>query len=107
MKKIFSLLPVIFFLLSSCSLRKPATAVTADILNRGMIEMESEGDLFVARETSLPLLKVLEVLHDGDPKNKKFLVLLAKSYGNYAFGFAEIETLKNSPLSNEWKARTK
>ena len=97
-------------LTASCALRKAATAITADILNRGMVEIESEGDLFVAKETALPLLKILEVLHHGDPKNRKFLGLLAKAYGNYAFGFAEIEAMRCHPrgsgdLVHSWDSR--
>ncbi|MBI2975020.1 MAG: hypothetical protein HYY43_05470, partial [Deltaproteobacteria bacterium] len=84
-----------FLLLSACSLRKPATAITADTLTRGMAAVETEEDVFVAEESALSLIKILDVLHYGDPKNEKFLGLLAKAYGNYAFGFAELEGMKN------------
>lgn len=101
---------------SSCAVRNAATAITADILTRGMVEVETEEDIFVAKEAALPLLKVVEVLHRGDPANRGFLSLLAKVYGNYAFGFAEAEVLKLSSLqdgklselkTDEWKKRVK
>ncbi len=123
MKKTFFLLLASCFLLllSSCSLRKPATAITADIATRGMAAVESEEDLYVAKESALPLIKIVEVLSYGDPENKKFQGLLAKVYGNYAFGFGEIELLKcnsnppNPPLvkggegglCSDWLNRTK
>lgn len=93
----------LFFLLflASCAVRKPVTAVTADILTRGMIEVETEESAYVAGETSLPLLKIAEILHTGDPKNKKFLALLAKISGNYAFGVAEINSLKTKTEKSE------
>lgn len=94
------LLLVFCFLLSaSCSLRKPATAITADMAVRGMSAIESEDDLYVAKEAALPLIKMLEVLYRSDPSNKKLLGLLAKVYGNYAFGFAELEAMKNGDKS--------
>ncbi len=112
------LLTSYLLLLSSCSLKKPATAVTADIATSGMAAVESEEDLYIAKESSLPLIKVVEVLSYGDTGNKKFQALLAKVYGNYAFGFGEIELLKcrsdthTSPLlkggsCSEWTERVK
>lgn len=103
----FLLLFFCFLLLSSCGVRKAATAITADILTRGMVEIETENDTFVAKEVSLPLLKVAEVMHDGDPDNKKFLSLLSKSYGNYAFGIAELRALENGKDPVEWSQRSK
>ena len=102
---IILLLASCFLLLSSCALRKPATAITADTLTRGMIAVESESDVFVARESALSLIKILDVLHYGNPKNKKFLGLLAKAYGNYAFGLAELEGMKGG--AEEWISRAK
>lgn len=103
-KLIFSLLVLTLLTLPACAFRHAATAVTADILTRGMIDVEREDDVFVARESAIPLIKVVEVLHNGDPSNKMFLSLMAKVYGNYAFGFAEVEALKGS---EEWKQRAR
>ncbi len=94
-------------LLCSCGMRKAATAVTADISHKGMIELESEEDVFVARADMLPLIKIMEVLHDGDAHNKKFLSLLTKATGSYAFGFAELEAMRSSATQAEWSARAK
>jgi hypothetical protein len=94
-KTILILITIHCPLITACSLRKPATAITADTLTRGMAAVETEEDVFVAKESALALIKILDVLHYGDPKNEKFLGLLAKAYGNYAFGFAELEGMKN------------
>jgi len=102
----FLLLVSGILLLSSCSLRKPATAITADIATRGMIAVETEEDLYVANESALPLIKIVEVLSYGDPENKKFQGLLAKVYGNYAFGFGEVE-MKKAKDPSEWSERVK
>jgi len=95
------------FFSSSCAFRNAATAITGDILTRGMIDMETEEDIFVAKEASLPLLKIAEVLHNGDTSNKQFLALLSKSYGNYAFGIAEPEALAagTAAKKEEWTVR--
>ena len=113
MNKILVLISILIFFSFSCSLKKPATAVTADVLASGMPSIEAEEDLFVARETALPLIKVLDVFHYGDEHNKKLLGLLAKAYGNYAFGFGELEMLKTVTYGNpghsisEWPDRVK
>ncbi len=102
-----------FLFVSGCSIRKPVTAITADISARGMVAMERESDLFVAKESILPLVKIVEVLHYGYPTDRKFLGVLAKTYGNYAFGFAEVEAIRDSNKSggdireNEWYKRAK
>jgi hypothetical protein len=76
-----------------------------------MVEVETEEDVFIAKESAVPLLKVLVVLDMGDPTNKRFLGLLAKTYGNYAFGFAELEAInargaeRNTAKADEWLAR--
>jgi len=119
-KFLIVVLPFTFLLLNlSCAVRHAATAVTADILTKGMVEVETEQDTFVAKETALPLLKIVEVLHMGNPADKKFLGLLTKVYGNYAFGFAELEAMKCHPplpsgeragvrgCSDDWTARAK
>lgn len=98
---------------SACAPRKIATSITADVASRGMFAVESESDTFVARETVLPLIKMLEVLQQGDPNNKKFNGILAKAYGNYAFGFGEIEMMRTLADGNpghsisEWPNRVK
>lgn len=88
-----------FFLISlvlftSCSLKAPVTRLVGSIAWDGQAAMESERDVEFARSSILPLLKSLEVLKAGSPNNKKYLTLLARAYGQYAFGFLEEDMLK-------------
>jgi hypothetical protein len=76
-------------LLASCGVRRAATTVTAGLISDGLTAVESESDLWIAKQSILPLAKVLEVLHAGDPGNERFSALMAKVYGNVAFGFFE------------------
>lgn len=95
MKKIFSYSFIIFlFFQSSCGLKKAATHVIAGISSDGMVALESEEDISFARESSLPLIKTLEVLRHGNPKDAKALTLLSQAYGQFAFGFLEGDMLR-------------
>ena len=98
-----------FFLFGqACGLKHAATSITAGVIKDGMPAVETEEDVFVAKETSLPLIKTLEVLGYGDSKNKEMQFLLSKSYGNYAFGVAELEAMKEKGASrDEWLVRAK
>ena len=89
MKKIITVLISLTLLIQACGLQKTATNITAKIVTKGMSAVESENDLWIAHETILPLVKVLEVLNEGDPGNWRFLTVMAQVYGNVAFGFFE------------------
>jgi hypothetical protein len=60
----------------------------------GAAVLESEQDVEIARESTLPLIKSLEVFSAGDKKDKRYSALLAKSYGQYAFGFFEEDMIR-------------
>lgn len=57
--------------------------------------MEEEQDIEVAEASSLAMLKTLEVFAKDNPSNQNYAVLLAKSYGNFAFGFLENKMLQS------------
>lgn len=90
MKKVkYIMLLLVCIALAGCSLKKAATTMTARIATEGMVAVEAETDLWIAKESIIPMVKTLEVLRAGDPDNMEFSGLMAKVYGNIAFGFFE------------------
>ena len=75
-----------------------AVRTTADILSDGSAAFEEESDLELAEHSISANLKVIEGMLKSDPTNETILVLLARSYGGYAFGFIEESYL-------EWKEK--
>ncbi len=91
------LLPAIFICLmffNACSLKKTATAVMGDVAWDGQALLEQEADVEIARQSTLPMVTTLAVLGQGDPSNRKIAALLAKAYGQYAYGFYEEDMLR-------------
>lgn len=84
---------VTLFFLASCSPKKLATKVVGQISTAGMVAVEDEQDVEFARAASPALIKTLEVLRGGNPKDETILALLSKAYGQYAFGFIEEDIL--------------
>lgn len=80
---------LLIFSFSACSLKKAATTTIGKIAVDGTTVIESEEDVALARSTTPSLIVTLEVLSQGNPKDKRMLTLLARSYGQYAFGFLE------------------
>ncbi len=96
------------FFLVSCSPKKMATNVIGDISTSGMIALEDEEDVAFAKDASPALIKTLEVLRGGNPKDPTILTLLSKAYGQYTFGFTEEEMLsleKTDPAYERLRAR--
>lgn len=89
---------------SGCSMKGMATSIIAKIGTDGMIAIEDEEDVELARETSLPLIKTFEVIRHGNPNDVRALALLSKSYGQYAFAFLEQDMLRLSSTDSptEW-----
>lgn len=105
-KKIKLILIISCFVFSSCSMKNAATTLTAKIIMDGMKAVETESDLYIASQTALPLVKICEVLSEGDPDNEKFLTLMAQIYGNVAFGFFEPAYMKAGAVEKGvWKQR--
>lgn len=90
--------------LPACSMKKMATGVIGKVATDGMVAVEGEEDVALARETAPPLIKMLEVLSKGNPRDVRSLVLLSQSYGQYAFGFFEEDLLRFAPGSTEHAA---
>lgn len=92
--------------ISACSLKKAATTMTAKVATDGMVAVESESDLWIAKQSFVPMVKTMEVLQAGDPENMHFLALMAKVYGNVAFGFFEPKYM-TAPASEKpvWRER--
>ena len=83
-----------------------AVAVLQQVTNTFMAAVEAESDLWIAEQSIVPMVKTLEVLNAGDPENQKFLSLMAKVYGNVAFGFFEPKYLKASGADKKiWRNR--
>jgi hypothetical protein len=92
-QKIF-LASIMVIMCASCSLRKPATAIIGKIATDGTVVVESEQDLDLARSSTPSLIITLEVLSKGNPADKRLATLLARSYGQYAFGFLEEDLIR-------------
>ncbi len=76
--------------------------MTSDIFKGGVPSFEMEGDVEVAENAGLAMIKTLEVFNYQNPSNKTYLALLARSYGTYAFGF-----LENRMLQYQYKDQEK
>ena len=100
-----------FFLLSACSFSRLASNLTATILKAGTPAFEEESDIDLAEQASLTMLKTVEAFERHNPNNKTYLLLLAKSYGTYAYGFLENRMLqfqgKDEPKYNAVQDRAK
>ena len=79
---------------AGCSLKKSATTVIGKIATEGTVVVESEQDLDLARSSTPSLIITLEVLSKGNPADKRLSTLLARSYGQYAFGFLEEDLIR-------------
>ena len=79
---------------SGCGMKKLTTATIGKIATDGTTVLESEQDLEIAKSSTPTLILTLEVLAKGNPKDRRMLTLLARSYGQYAFGFVEEDMLR-------------
>ncbi|MFH1874936.1 MAG: TRAP transporter TatT component family protein [Pseudomonadota bacterium] len=75
-------------------MKKMATTTIGKIATDGSVVLEKEQDVDLARNSTPSLILTLEVLSAGNPKDKRLLTLLAKAYGQYAFGFLEEDLLQ-------------
>ncbi len=93
----FSLLILIPLLLSfaaGCGFKKVATKASAQVFYDATPAIDRESDVDLAEQASLSFLKMLEGFYFQNPKDKLVLLLLARSYAGYAFGFTENDLLK-------------
>lgn len=88
---------VLFFVLAaiaSCTPKQIASDITSQIMIGGAPSFEMEPDVELAETAGLTMIKMIETFHYDNPKNKNYLVLLSRSYANYAFGFLEWNMFK-------------
>jgi len=102
MERTFKIFLAVFslFFLTGCSLKKAATTTLGKVVVDGTKVIEREEDLDLARNSTPSLILTLEVLAQGNPEDKRMQMLLARSYGQYAFGFLE-EDIIHYKASNE------
>jgi len=74
---------------AGCNARKMTANMAAPLLLEGSIAMDGEADLLLAREAFPATLKTIESFLVSSPDNPDLLLLLARGYSSYAFGFLE------------------
>jgi len=79
----------LLLLLAPCTPKQIASDITAQIMRGGSPSFEMEDDVELAETTGMTMIKMLESFQHDNPKNKTYLLLLSRSYANYAFGFLE------------------
>lgn len=77
----------------SCTPKKIASDITAQIMAGGAPSFEMEKDVEIAGDVGVTMLKMMEAFQYDNPKNRILNTLLARSYANYAQGFLEYELL--------------
>lgn len=82
------------FCLSNCTPKQIASDITSQIFRGGAPAFEMEADVEIAEISGLTMIKMLEAFQYDNPKNKNYLILLSRSYANYAFGFLEWNMMK-------------
>jgi hypothetical protein len=85
---------LVFPCLAGCSLKKAATTTIGKVVADGTKVLEREEDVDLARNSTPSLILTLEVLAQGNPEDKRMQMLLARSYGQYAFGFLEEDLIR-------------
>lgn len=74
---------------SGCNVKKFTANTTAKNLEHGSVAMDREADLEFARDAFPASLKTIETFLVSAPDNRSLLLLLARGYNAYAFGFVE------------------
>lgn len=73
----------------ACNLNKLTAETTSGALLHGSVAMDREADIEFARYAFPASLKTLETFLVNAPENEELLLLLARGYNAYAFGFPE------------------
>lgn len=90
----------------ACTPKKIASSITSQIFVSGAGAMEAQEDPELARTSLVSLIHMLEVMRADNPTNDNFNLLLARSYGNYAYAFFEQELLELSEQKESEAYRT-
>ena len=84
-----SVLACLLTLLPACNLSKLTANASAAMVYAGSSALDHESDPQFAREAFPASLKTLETFLVNTPENEPLLLLLARGYNSYAFGFLE------------------
>lgn len=95
---LFTCVAVVLLVFSGCTPKQIASDITSQILRDGAPAFEAESDVEIGETAGLTMLKMLEAFQHDNPKNKNYLILLSRSYANYAFAFLEWNVMKNKDV---------
>lgn len=84
----------LLLLSASCSLQKAAASAVGGLAWDGQTILEQESDVEAARLNTPPLIVSLTVFAENKRDDRHFAALLAKAYGQYAYGFYEEDLLR-------------
>ncbi|MBI4125919.1 MAG: hypothetical protein HY465_00340 [Deltaproteobacteria bacterium] len=99
----FSILISLLLLSASCSLQKAAASAVGGLAWNGQTILEQESDVEAARLNTPPLIASLAVFAENKRDDRHFGALLAKAYGQYAYGFYEEDLLQYSSTDYHYK----
>lgn len=99
--KLFITLSLFGLLSTSCTPKKIASDLTAQIFKGGSPSFEMEADPEIAENAGIPLIKVIEAFHYDNPHNKTYRILLSRSYATYGFAFLEWNMLQYQNVNPE------
>ncbi|MDX1385974.1 MAG: TRAP transporter TatT component family protein [bacterium] len=90
----FSLLTLCLLALTAPGcFKQVATKATSSIFYDAAPTVDREDDVELAEAASLSFLKMLEGLYGQNPRDKITLLMLARSYAGFAYGFTENEII--------------
>ena len=95
-----ALLSVVCAALIGCTPKTVIVGQISDLVDNGLSAFERDDDLDLLEKALPANIKLLETMLVSDPGNGRLMVLLARLYGSYAFGFVEPrleEVLFSSP----------
>jgi hypothetical protein len=91
----------LLLLTSGCNIEKLTADATSKAVLQGSSALDRESDVQFAREAFPASLKTLETFLVSSPENRNFLLLLARGYNSYAFGFLESDLDRAQVDGNE------
>lgn len=80
---------LVIAVLSGCSTRRLMVAEMTGLMETGAAAMETDDDLDMLQQALPANIKLMEALLASEPRSERLLVLLARSYGSYAFLFVD------------------
>ena len=94
----------LLLLQASCGLKRGAVSLVGGIAWDGQAVLEREADVDLARQTTPSLIATLSAIAYSKPGDRTFSALLAKAYGQYAYGFYEEDLLRFPPKGDDYVA---